>query len=237
MEQTAQHFNKLYLFLIMSLFLISLVSAECSLPSSKLGDTIELTQTCANCSYVNLTKVVYPNQTIDLLGQYSMQENGTNYNYSYITNTVGNYYYTTQGDLNGITTTQTCSFVVTNSGKEINSGNSLMIFLGTGFFLILGILCFVAFFRSNGNIGISLPVRWTFFIFGFIFFLASINLISATIPDSLINENVLDFFDSFTAISTYLFWFSFGILGVMWIITTFQTILFKNKMKKEESYA
>jgi hypothetical protein len=222
---------------LISLFLISLVSADCSIPSSKLGDTIELTQTCANCSYVNLTKVVYPNQTIDLLGQYSMQENGTNYNYSYITNTVGNYYYTTQGDLNGITTTQTCSFVVTSSGKEINSGNSLMIFLGTGFFLILGILCFVAFFRSNGNIGISLPVRWTFFIFGFIFFLASINLISATIPDSLINENVLDFFDSFTAISTYLFWFSFGILGVMWIITTFQTILFKNKMKKEESYA
>ena len=134
--------NRILLTLILGLFLISFISADCSLPPSKIGDSIQLTQTCSNCTYINLTKIVYPNQSIALLGEYSMDANGTNYNYSYTPNTLGTYYYTTKGDLNGIVTIQTCSFDVTPSGTSDNLGLYL---------ILIGIVYLIGFFGFFGK--------------------------------------------------------------------------------------
>ena len=112
--------KKIYLILIMGIFLISLVSAECSIPTVKQGNTIQLTQSCTNCTQVNLTKVLFPNNTISLLGQFPMTANGSNYNFTFSnTNTLGNHIYYAEGDLNGVLFSQACSFDVTTDGNPI----------------------------------------------------------------------------------------------------------------------
>jgi hypothetical protein len=151
--------------ILIGLFLISFVSADCSLPSSKIGDTIQLTQTCSNCTYVNITKIVYPNQSIALLGEYSMDANGTNYNYSYIPNTLGNYYYTTKGDLNGIVTVQTCSFGVTPNGLSQSTSQGI----GSAIFLILMIILMFVF----GFLGFKLFKTENLWVLGIFFMFLS----------------------------------------------------------------
>lgn len=109
---------------------MSLTSAETSIGTVKQNTTIQLTQLCSNCTYINLTQVIYPNQSYSLLGQYPMTKNGSNFNYSFTdTNTLGNYYYTTCGDLNGINTCQTINFKVTSSGQEFTISSSISTFI------------------------------------------------------------------------------------------------------------
>ena len=179
------------------MFLISLVSAEeCSLPNPiKQGDTIELTQTCRNCTDVNLTKVVRPNQSISLLGQFEMTGNGSNYNFTFSdTNTVGTYFYTAEGDPNGILIPpQSCSFKVTPNGDELDNPQSIIIIglifvliLLTGSFLYFGkeieYVPFKIFLISLGalflmlTIGISLNTITQLMVIGSVFSGTFINL-------------------------------------------------------------
>jgi len=226
--------KRILLTLFMGLFLISLTSAV-SIGTFKVGDSINLIQTCASCTYNNVTTVIHPNGTIETLNV-EMSKDGSFFNYTYngFSLVVGEYLVNGLGDISGVNTSWNYRFEITPSGSLIDNDNSLMLFLAIGFFIILGILCFFGFYKSTGNIGIAMPVKWTFFIFGFIFFLTSINLISATIGDSLVNNDILGFFDTFAAVSFYLFWFAFGILGVLWFLTTLQTLLFKTNQRKME---
>ena len=141
--------KKILLILIMSMFLVSLVSAEeCSIPSVKQGDTIQLTTVCrGGCTEVNLTKVMFPNQSIALLGEFPMTANGSNYNFTFSnTNTLGHYSYDAEGvDPNSIVVGQTCSFLVTPSG---NSGNANIVFFILMIFLFYGINL-LGFFKEN----------------------------------------------------------------------------------------
>jgi hypothetical protein len=124
----------------MSLFLISFISADCSLPNPfKQYQEGQLTGSCSNCTYNNLTKIIDSDNTIRLLGQYEMTKNDTNYNYSYTFDKSGNWYYTYEGDLNGITTTQTCSVEVSPSGQ---SGTSNMFLFVIVFVLFYGLIIF-----------------------------------------------------------------------------------------------
>jgi len=132
---------KIFLFVIVGIFLISMISAQLpnlainnddiSIGIAKQELTMQLTQTCSNCTYVNLTKVLSPNQDFILLGQFSMTKNGTNFNYTFSnTHNLGIYYYTTCGDLNGVVTCQSINFEVTPTG-----------FVGTlGFYILILIL-------------------------------------------------------------------------------------------------
>ncbi len=147
--------NLLSLFIF--LFFISFVSAqlpnlvggssiESSIGNIKQSDVIQLTQLCQNCSYVNLTQVIYPNNTYSLLGQFSMTKNGTNFNYTYSdTNTLGKYFYTTCGNLNGDVVCQSIGFEVTPSGQGGNANIVFFIFI----ILLLYGITFAGFFGKN----------------------------------------------------------------------------------------
>lgn len=117
--------KKIYL-----LFLTILLISSALALTVKQGQAIQLTAVCDNCTYVNLTKVVYPNGSFALLGSYSMTKNDTNFNYSWNnTNTLGTYTYSTCGDLNGVVTcgdTLDRSFEVTPSGQ---SGTANIVFI------------------------------------------------------------------------------------------------------------
>jgi len=231
--------NKWTLSIITILIILLLASMISASPGTyKQNTNITLIQTCDDCTFNNITTIVLGNKTVLNINEAMTQGSGNVYSWILISNHTSSLgIYTINGigdDSSGANWVYTIE--VTPSGKSTTTGNSLLLILSIGFFLILGILSFFGFYKSSGNLGISLPVRWTFFIFGFIFFLTSINLISATIPDALVNENVVGFFDFFASVSFLLFWFAFGLLAIMWFLTFFQTILIKKNQRNFQKY-
>jgi hypothetical protein len=81
---------------------------------------VQIVQSCANCTYSNLSTVTYPNGTFSLLGEYAMTNNGTIYNYSYcLTSATGSYNFITHFDENGVDkVSDRNSFSITPSGES-----------------------------------------------------------------------------------------------------------------------
>ncbi len=140
--------KKILLILILSMFLISLVSAEdVSIGTVKQGDTIQLTQLCSNCTYVNITQVQFPNKSFAFQEQFWMNKSGENYNYTWSnTNTVGDYIYTTCGDYNTINTCQNVHFEVTYSGLNFGIGQAIIYII---LFAMLLFTFFITLFGIN----------------------------------------------------------------------------------------
>lgn len=114
--------------LIFSVLLISLVSAEDtqvpltqSLPTGIQGECRELIQTCSNCTYVNITSILYPSSLN--LTQLTMTKTGTIYNRTFCnTQSVGTYIINWKADPDGLTDSGSYDFKITKSGedREIN---------------------------------------------------------------------------------------------------------------------
>jgi len=105
--------------LLMFSLLIGVVSAEQqSLGTVKQNQCIILKQTCANCTFVNVTSVIYPNTT-QAQGVLVMAKTGSEYNVSYCrTGVTGTYTYNTLGNPDGTNVVQPVTFEVTPSGLE-----------------------------------------------------------------------------------------------------------------------
>jgi hypothetical protein len=70
--------------------------------SITFGKPIPLVQYCANCTYVNVSSITYPNGTLQLINLATQKSLTTFTNDTYLTATqVGDYVYETFGDLNG----------------------------------------------------------------------------------------------------------------------------------------
>lgn len=109
--------------LILVIIMISLTSASIEdLGDLKSGNCIQLVQSCATCTYNNITLITYPNQSIALQGQYAMTQNGATYNYTFCnTAALGMYTVSGLGNLDGTPKTFSYIFNVTTTG-----GNSSM---------------------------------------------------------------------------------------------------------------
>ncbi len=139
--------KKIFIFLISLFLIVSFASAQGSIGNVLRGTSINVTQICSNCTYVNLTSVVYPNNTYAFLGQYSMTMNGENFYYVWNdTNTIGEYFYTTCGDLNGVNTCQSVNFEVTESNRVLSTSSAI---LYASFFAILFFLFFLNMWFIN----------------------------------------------------------------------------------------
>ncbi len=222
--------KKILLTLIIGMFLISLVSAgaDCSIPTIKQGDIIELTQTCDdNCTEVNLTKVMFPNQSISLLGQFPMTANGTNYNFTFSnTNALGTYFYSVTGISNSFPLSQSCSFKVTQTGFLLETSESLLyiIILIATFILFLGFLYpaislpYSNKINKDGSItrinkAKYLKLLSIWFSYGFfMWFLQTLNAISVSYITLTYLSNFI------TNIFTYIQGFSVGITFLILII-------------------
>ena len=122
--------KKIVLTIILGILLTSIVSATIyNIGQGKQGEPIILTQICDDCSYVNLTEVVRrgENSTTLLSGEFAMTKIGNNYNYSFSdTNIIGEYVYTTCGDLSGIRTCQPVSFQINPTGFSLETSESMI---------------------------------------------------------------------------------------------------------------
>lgn len=124
-------------------FLISFVSSLASLGTFKQGECVRLIQTCDNCSYVNITSVMYPNSTIAVSNE-AMTKVDTEYNYTFCNaNYTGQYIVNTKGDPDGTTTASSYTFIVLPLGTQQTTAQGLN---SIAFLLMMVFLtCFIAF--------------------------------------------------------------------------------------------
>jgi hypothetical protein len=116
-------------------FLAIFISLQSSLISGELqtygtfekNKCISLIQICGNCTFVNITSIVYPNSTIKT-NQIAMTKTGTYYNYTFCeTNLTGTYIVNGFGDENGINTIWNYEFYITYQGKTMSTGQAILI--------------------------------------------------------------------------------------------------------------
>jgi len=98
--------------------------------------------------------------------------------------------------------------------------------------LIVAVLLFLAFLFVNS----APPVKWTYFAVSILFFLISINLIFVSLQDETINPKLETFFDAFTAISWYFYWFIAFLLILMWGFTFMQTWIMNKNLANAKKY-
>ena len=123
--------RKIFL-LFASLFIFSLIgiaSAEIqTLGTFKVNECTHLKQTCSNCTYSNITSLMYPN-SIAALGNVPMTRNGREYNYTFCNNTqLGRYIVNGVSDVDGLPTVWGYDYRVTGNGKEEPSGIIIVLF-------------------------------------------------------------------------------------------------------------
>src|SRR4030067_1994200 len=97
--------NKLSISMIVMLLILIVptMAVKDSLGIFRVGDTINLLQLCSDCTYVNITSVMYPNSTT-LLSNVPMQKIGSEFNYTLNSNQIndlGTYTINGIGNLGG----------------------------------------------------------------------------------------------------------------------------------------
>lgn len=131
--------KKLMLF-VFAIFLVSLISA--SPGTYKQNQDIELLQTCADCTTINITKITAPNGTI-IVSHVSMTQNGSAFNYtldSTYTSAFGTYHINGIGNPDGDQEVWTYSFYVNYRGDTVSSAQALL-YIG---FMVIILFVFVA---------------------------------------------------------------------------------------------
>ena len=128
---------------MLGIFLISLASAEDeSWGYVKAGDCISLTQTCGNCTFVNITGITYPNKTDSGLSEpITMQKIGTFFNHSFCeTSSLGEYIVSGDHNLDGEIGSWNANFESTKNGKASPEGIVIIFFSILFIIIVIGML-------------------------------------------------------------------------------------------------
>ena len=91
---------------------------------------------------------------------------------------------------------------------------------------------FLSFFFATQ----SVPVKWTVFAVGVIFFVMGINTIFISMQDEVINPALENFFSGFLTISYYFYYFIAILLVIMWTFTFLNTWLYKKNMDDMQKF-
>jgi len=110
-----------------------------SIGTFKQGECMNIIQTCSTCTYVNLSRVLYPNSG-PALGEVKMTKTGTYYNYTFCnTGYLGVYSVNGHGDLDGREEVFAYTFSITPAGGAENN---------TTIFIILSVIAIVLLLLS-----------------------------------------------------------------------------------------
>lgn len=89
--------------------------------SFKQGSCVSLIQTCANCTFVNISSIQYPNSSLGLRDKV-MTKSGTFYNYSWCNaSALGTYIVTGVGDLDALDEVWNYNFDITQAGVNYST--------------------------------------------------------------------------------------------------------------------
>lgn len=164
--------KRIFLILVMSLFFISFASASIdNLGTFKQNDCIDLLQTCATCTYNNITSIGLPNGTNNYL-EVEMIKTGGDYIYntcSYSSLT-GVYTVNGHGDAGGTDTNWNYKYDINPSGviqeSILNNSVLLILVILSLIFLAIGAFYGIASFGFIGSILLILSGIYTM-IYGF----------------------------------------------------------------------
>lgn len=192
--------NKLYFITILMFLLIPIVmGSQTNLGIFKQNTCINLQESCADCTYVNLTSVSYPNSTYLLSGNVEMTGTSGSYNYTICNTTaIGNYIYCVKGDPGGVEVSECVNFEVNDRGVGIRDNSTNLAIIIT-MLVLVGIGIFLTIYFDNF-------LRLPFFLGTTILVVYSLNLLSNIASDagaSLVVVNLLWFGYK---IGIYLFW-------------------------------
>ena len=238
--------KKILLTLILGIFLLSFTSAQIqSLGTFRLGDDINLIQTCDNCTFNNITSVLYPNST-QTIGEFQMTKTGTVYNFTLTSGNataIGTYIVNGFGDLDGIDTVWNYIFDITQTGLTLETSDSilLVVILIATFVLFLGFLYpaitlpYSNKTNQDGSITRIAKAKYLkllsiWFAYGFLmWFLQTLNLISTSFV------KLTDLTNFITNIFTYSWGLSVGFtLFIIFLIfiESWKDIILSNSIKK-----
>ena len=165
------YYNIILIILMISIMNLNFASAEVeSLPTQKQYSIVNIPQTCSNCSYVNITKIKYPNSS-EIYPSIAMSStNNINYYYSFNeTKETGRYIVTTCGDVDGVLTCVDFDFLITQNVEDMTLAS---IFVGPVLLLIIAILFLITAITFNNQRWV---VKSVLFLLATIFILMSIN--------------------------------------------------------------
>jgi hypothetical protein len=165
--------------LLMLILMSGIVYAEIqSLGTFKYNTTVELQQVCSNCSYVNVTKVIYPNSSI-ALDNNAMSKNGQVYTYNFSSTLgLGKYIVTTCGDIDSILTCVQYDFQVNNTGIEEKPSGLTILLMTILIILFIGSLVWAIHIEGRNKFGFTfdgkpiLEINWGWHAKIFLFFIS-----------------------------------------------------------------
>lgn len=132
--------KKILLTLILGMFLINFASAEIqTLGTFKQGEDISLIQTCASCTFNNITSVLSPISR-ELIGNFEMTRTGSIYNFTLSSGNItamGEYLVNGIGDLGGTNTVWNYNFFITADGNPFEAFPNQFAVILLGFILIM----------------------------------------------------------------------------------------------------
>lgn len=139
--------EKVLIFLILTVFLSYSVSAACPIGEGYLGNKelnscVRISQTCATCTYVNISSITVSISNETLISNIEMENFGNGeWIYDFCnTSQFGNYYIVGLGDLDGSDSSFKSCFDI---GQNLSSGESI---LYTVFIMVLLGFLFVMFY-------------------------------------------------------------------------------------------
>lgn len=214
---------------------INLVNAQSFV--FKQHDTVNFSFRCltnaneyCDSTIIAIISIELPNGS-NIVNNASMAFSTTSFNFLLPTNDSGDY----SAILTALGTTNTRSeftYTVNPQGIEATEQRTEATTRSIYLFFLVGLILFVGFLFTKE----SQPIKWTFFIFAVIFFLIALNITSATLADEVINPNIENFLDGFTAISWIFYWFAGGLLILIWVFTFINTWIMKKNLENLRKY-
>lgn len=131
---------------IIGIFFYSFTNITAVTLYGKVNSNITLSQSCASCTYENITQIIYPNSTIYDLNA-AMTKSGPDFNYTFQTNLGGTYIIKGIGDLDSQDTGWWYYLNVNEEGRADPSSGESMVYIGS--FLAMVLFSLLFFLISN----------------------------------------------------------------------------------------
>jgi len=226
--------KKLILLVMLGIFLISLASAAesqlNSLGTYQQYECLQLRQTCGSCTYVNFTKVSYPNGTV-ALDEVAAEQVGVSWNYTFCnTSALGTYFVEGFGDIDGTDTIFVYDFKVTKTGFDF--GESVLPIAILFASLILAVIFMIFGFKLGSNEKLA-PLSFFFIVLSIIFCIYSLHQTWVISSDLLMYDGL-----SSTAEIIYVtvLWLIVGVAIISAIFFFFGFIKELGRISKAKSY-
>lgn len=132
---------------LMAVLLISslplVLSQVESLGTFIVDKNVTLKQTCANCTSVNITTVLYPNSST-AIQNVQMTKQGSDYFYQFKnTSAVGRYIVNGIGDVDGIPTVFSYDFYINEGGHELSTAQGIMYIVAFAVAIFMFTICLI----------------------------------------------------------------------------------------------